>query len=265
MSVQQEQHGMKRKENGNENVLGSNHINLLGDACRQEVKDFCQQLSLLSLENFLMRLQFNDGSVCCLASQKDLEITCHYDVSELSKSFKENSIFYSIRHSPECNFVFAATWAEGAVADIFFRKKWLNQFDDFCISFVEKFKPIILSHHVNYRDAYVFNSTIHLTEIIKNKGTSNQSLTPREKQCLLAAMDGLSTKETAKKLGISYTTVRGYLEAVRGKLSSSTIAEAVGRALYQGKIGRIFPENFSQVVNNWHTEVRDSPKKMGKS
>lgn len=243
MSAQRMKKTISQTKCTNQEVLIPNTLNSSQEDYQQEIKEFCQRLSSLNLEDFSMQIQFNNGDVFSLSSKESLKGTLDQRDAEITEDFNNEATFHTHRCSPECAFVFAATWTSDAKVDALLKKGWGNQFDDFCVAFVEKFKPIILSHHANYKNSYVFNSETHLAEVIKNKRFIHRPLTTREKQCLLAAMDGLSTKETARKLGISYTTVRGYLEEVRGKLHSSTIAEAVGKALYHGKIGCIFSNN----------------------
>jgi DNA-binding CsgD family transcriptional regulator len=56
-------------------------------------------------------------------------------------------------------------------------------------------------------------------------------LTPRETQVLDAIADGLTNKAIARRLGISLHTVKFHVESVFRKLSASTRAEAVARAV----------------------------------
>lgn len=57
-------------------------------------------------------------------------------------------------------------------------------------------------------------------------------LTRREKQCLYWASRGKTVQETALILGISYNTVRAYIESARRALDCYTIAQAVTKAIH---------------------------------
>lgn len=246
MLTRNNQSKTSKEKHEDQKVSISNSSCLMDEEYQQEISEFCQRLSSLKLSDFLMQVQFNNGEVCCLSSRASLNIMQDDDTTSLTE---KDITFRTERYSPECSFVFIATRRSDVATEAFFKKTWLDQFDNFCLDFIEKTKPIILNHYVDYKNAYIFNSVTYLTEVIKNKDASSPSLTTRERQCLLAAMDGLSTKETARKLGISHLTVRCYLEKVREKFNSSTIAEAVGRALFQGEIGRIFSKRSYETIS----------------
>lgn len=56
-------------------------------------------------------------------------------------------------------------------------------------------------------------------------------LTKRETQILQHLADGYSTKEVAKKLGISYFTVKNHRGRIRRRLGARTFAQAIAIAL----------------------------------
>ena len=56
-----------------------------------------------------------------------------------------------------------------------------------------------------------------------------EQLTPREREVLALAADGLSNREIAAELGISEHTVKFHLASVFGKLGASSRTEAVRR------------------------------------
>jgi DNA-binding CsgD family transcriptional regulator len=59
-------------------------------------------------------------------------------------------------------------------------------------------------------------------------------LTPRETECLRWVAAGKNAQETAVILGLSVQTVRDHLKRVRGKLNSTTRAQALMRAMSLG-------------------------------
>lgn len=61
-------------------------------------------------------------------------------------------------------------------------------------------------------------------------------LTPREKEVLMWAALGLSSKQTARKLGITFRTVEWHLESARVKLSANNKVHAVSKAVAHGII-----------------------------
>jgi DNA-binding NarL/FixJ family response regulator len=63
-----------------------------------------------------------------------------------------------------------------------------------------------------------------------------EALTPREREVLELASDGLSNRDVAAALGISEHTVKFHLASVYGKLGAGSRTEAVRRGLRRGLI-----------------------------
>ncbi len=63
-----------------------------------------------------------------------------------------------------------------------------------------------------------------------------EPLTPREREVLALAADGLSNREIASALDISEHTVKFHLASVFGKLGASSRTEAVRRGLQLGLV-----------------------------
>jgi DNA-binding CsgD family transcriptional regulator len=61
-------------------------------------------------------------------------------------------------------------------------------------------------------------------------------LSPREREVLAAAADGLSTKEIARLLELSPNTVKFHLQAAFEKLGAASRTEAVVRAIRRGEL-----------------------------
>jgi DNA-binding CsgD family transcriptional regulator len=69
----------------------------------------------------------------------------------------------------------------------------------------------------------------------KDKEERVSSLTPREKDVFRLLLAGLMLKETAKELGIKYSTANSHMSAVYRKLNVNTRAELI---INYGGIGR---------------------------
>jgi DNA-binding CsgD family transcriptional regulator len=63
-----------------------------------------------------------------------------------------------------------------------------------------------------------------------------EPLTPRELEILAMVSEGLTSKRIARRLGISFSTVRTHLERARSKLGARSRAEAVARAVRTGQL-----------------------------
>jgi DNA-binding CsgD family transcriptional regulator len=64
------------------------------------------------------------------------------------------------------------------------------------------------------------------------------SLTQRERDCLLLVARGASTKEAARRLGLSIHTVEGHIKSVNRKLQATSRTGAVATALALGLLDR---------------------------
>jgi DNA-binding NarL/FixJ family response regulator len=63
---------------------------------------------------------------------------------------------------------------------------------------------------------------------------SHETLTPRELEVLELLASGLSNKEIAERLGVSFHTVKFHVNAILGKLGAASRAEAVALAAKAG-------------------------------
>jgi DNA-binding NarL/FixJ family response regulator len=58
---------------------------------------------------------------------------------------------------------------------------------------------------------------------------ANETLTPRELEVLELLASGLSNKEIAERLGVSFHTVKFHVNSILGKLGASSRTEVVAR------------------------------------
>ena len=58
-------------------------------------------------------------------------------------------------------------------------------------------------------------------------------LTPRERECLTLAANGLTTEEIAERLGVKPRTAQFHFDSIRTKLAVATRHEATARAVHQ--------------------------------
>jgi DNA-binding CsgD family transcriptional regulator len=68
-------------------------------------------------------------------------------------------------------------------------------------------------------------------ELVDRLPEADEPLTQREREVLTLVLDGLSNKETARKLGISHRTVEIHRARAMGKLGASSPAELIRRIL----------------------------------
>jgi DNA-binding NarL/FixJ family response regulator len=68
------------------------------------------------------------------------------------------------------------------------------------------------------------------------EGTTDESLTPREREVLELVSQGLSNKLIARRLHISEHTVKFHISSITGKLGASSRTDAVSQGLRRGLI-----------------------------
>ena len=73
-----------------------------------------------------------------------------------------------------------------------------------------------------------------LGEQLNTSNDGNAQLTPRELQVLTAMADGATNKAIARRLGISFHTVKFHVAAILEKLDADTRTEAVMKAAQLG-------------------------------
>jgi len=73
-------------------------------------------------------------------------------------------------------------------------------------------------------------------ERVTLEGTTEESLTPREREVLELVSQGLSNKLIARRLHISEHTVKFHISSITGKLGASSRTDAVSQGLRRGLI-----------------------------
>lgn len=104
---------------------------------------------------------------------------------------------------------------------------------------MEKFNTIVsLIMEILHQEVHVIltnhNLIRHQDTYPANKKYQSSSLSDRELQCLIHISEGMSMKQIAKKLHISDETVSSHTKAIRRKLGSKNIAQAVTKAYIHG-------------------------------
>ncbi|HEY6968543.1 MAG TPA: response regulator transcription factor [Candidatus Angelobacter sp.] len=89
---------------------------------------------------------------------------------------------------------------------------------------------LVLLHPSSARTLPIQNLPIDLDS------PSAEPLTPREREVLRLASDGLGNKEIAVRLNISEHTVKFHVSSILGKLGAATRAEAVSQGIRKGML-----------------------------
>ena len=247
---------------------------VLSIAYKDPMDDICKGLARLGLKYFVMYIVFNDGSRFVLSNIYHLLIPYYTDgfykedfsynlkttnnldfylcdkTKSISDNFKEqlenrfnvHRAYYIIRRCVECSFIF------GAIKDINFDScteiynNTINDFEIFCIDFVDCFSNLIVSCNIKYKNSFILTNNQLRRAVIKGSYPKKEELTNREKECLRLVSRGKTAKEVAKNLSISPFTVEKYYKNIREKLHCSTIIESVVEGIHRGIIGSINPQ-----------------------
>lgn len=237
-----------------------------------EIKQYSPALRQIGLDYFLINISFNDGTCFSLtnifqvlaassfqklnyqgimdsyiaeilASKESYFTTTKaaqtaYLWDKFSEEYEIYPAYYLVRKTPECVFLLSTLQNSRCQGKKLLSVRTQKKFENLCLEIIEKFLPVILQYHPKYKSSLIFTNKWLREMVLKNTYSQNL-LSSREKECLLLASTGQSTKQIAKNLEISAFTVESHLKNIRRKLNCSTLVEAVLASVYQGIIGSI--------------------------
>lgn len=238
---------------------------------QNEIQNTCTYLPKIGLRYFVMYIIFNDGSKFVLSNifhmlesyyaeslykeDYNFRLTTianltHYfcdSMPAVSDKFKQMleerygvyRAYYIVRECPECTFVFGAIKDTNFDSSNLIYKDTLEQFENFCADFSNHFIELIINYNCSYRNSFVLTNQSYRKAVIKRGYFDKENLTGREKECLIWASRGKSTKEISKILKISPHTVATHSKKIKEKLNCSTMVEAIIEGVHRGIIGSI--------------------------
>lgn len=246
---------------------------------RREIEAFCRSLPSIGLDHMVMYIVFNDGSCFVLSNifhmleayyaeslyKEDYSFRletitgidhflCH-ETFAVSLKFKQmleerfgvHRAYYLVRECPECVFIFGAIKSQPFKDCASVYQGTRKDFEDFCVNFTDQFLDLILHYNPAYRNAFILTNTTYRKAVIKGGYDKAHTLSDRERECLLLASQGKTTKEIAKILNISPYTVETYSKNIKEKMSCTTMIEAVMEGILRGVIGSIHPWGMAQA------------------
>lgn len=149
----------------------------------------------------------------------------------LESRYRLSTTFAMIRQCLECDFIIEAYNKERVDDPEKFYYRVRNDFERFIFKFLDAMQGEIITALPNYKWLSVLNDKELRKKIITRQVEKQTAiLSPREKQCLLFMSQGRSMKEVADSLHISDETVNTHAKAIRRKLNSKNIAQAVMKA-----------------------------------
>lgn len=238
---------------------------------QNQIQNVCTYLPKIGLRYFVMYVIFNDGSKFVLSNifhmlesyyaeslyKEDYSFRMdtianikHYycdNTSSVSNKFKQMleerygvyRAYYIVRECPECTFVFGAIRDANFDSSDLIYKDTLQEFENFCADFSDHFIDLIIKYNSSYKNSFVLTNQFYRRAVIKQGYSDKEILSDREKECLVWASRGKSTKEIAKILKISPHTVATHSKKIKEKLNCATMMEAVMEGIHRGIVGSI--------------------------
>jgi len=161
-----------------------------------------------------------------------------YDMVQNSLVLKEENEYgyfdtYSlIRRHVDCTFILLALHNKRMdnMEDIYVDTR--NEFENFCIYFIENMISEIMQSNREYRVLQVLCDRNLLEKVIKH-GTIKKivNLTERERECIKLLIINYVPKTIARTMGISEKTVRNYIDAIKDKLGCVSIGDVCEKAV----------------------------------
>lgn len=145
----------------------------------------------------------------------------------LETRYKLHTTFAMYRPSPECNFIIEA-YNEDRITDpekLYFEIR--DKFENFIVNFLDSMETEMITAlpQINYLP--VLRDKQYRRSIITRQNVKKKLLSERELECLIAFSEGLSMQEVARQFHISNETVNTHAKAIRRKLDSKTMIQAV--------------------------------------
>ncbi len=158
-------------------------------------------------------------------------------IQVLESRYSLSTTFAMIRQCPECDFIIEAYNKKRIDDPEKFYYRVRNDFERFIFKFIDAMQKEIITALPSYAWLSVLSDKEYRKKIITRQLENKIAiLSPREKECLLYMSQGKSMKEVADRLHISDETVNTHAKAIRRKLDSKNITQAVMKAYNFGML-----------------------------
>ena len=191
-----------------------------------------------------------DGLSACLSYYDDIEVvdacTNGKDALAAALRLKPNVILMDVS-MPTMNGIDATEIIKDKVPDTKILIFSMHESSEFVSSAIQAGASGYVSKDTTSEEVYFaiktvaegkthFSSSVALSLINSPIKPENEKLTTREQVILTWIAKGLSSKEVARKLNISYRTVEAHRRNIRAKLNIETFAELVRYAVNHGLV-----------------------------
>ncbi len=158
-------------------------------------------------------------------------------IQVLESRYSLSTTFAMIRQCSECDFIIEAYNKKRIDDPEKFYYLVRDDFERFIFKFLDAMQKEIITALPSYAWLSVLNDKEYRKKIITRQFENKTAiLSPREKECLLYISQGKSMKEVANRLHISDETVNTHAKAIRRKLNSKNITQAVMKACSFGML-----------------------------
>jgi DNA-binding CsgD family transcriptional regulator len=153
----------------------------------------------------------------------------------LEERFSMYRSYYTIKHYPECKFIFGAVRGERCIDYLRHYKKTIHDFDEFCCFFVDGVLDIVKSANILNSDSRIFKDKAYRNNIIKKK-FYEERLTRKEKECIYLMAEGKTSSEIAEILNNKIATIHTHKKNIMRKMNANHMVQATIEALKRGEI-----------------------------
>jgi two-component system nitrate/nitrite response regulator NarL len=180
-----------------------------------------------------------DGLTACLSYYDDIQVvaacTNGKDALDKALSLKPDVILMDVS-MPIMNGIDATEIITDKIPDTKILIFSMHESSEFVTSSIQAGASGYISKDTTSEGKTHFSSSIAMSLIENPIRPENEKLTTREQVILTWIARGLSSKEVARKLNISYRTVEAHRRNIRTKLNIESLAELVRYAVNHGLV-----------------------------
>lgn len=251
---------------------------------KREIDESCQQIKkLCGIDYLIIYIRFKNNQIFVLSNayshlkdyyqngmfKHDSSIStgffenCDFYLCENDKGISEtysnllrnkhaiHRVFYKICRTTEFDIILGAANSSPVLDKFRFYKKTHKDFNGFAVKFIAENSYIFKEHNNELKSSEYFNDFSILKKLFTHT-EQVQSLTPREKECLLYTAKGFTTEDISRLLSISKYTVEEYKKSILKKFNAVNMTNAVYIAMTQGYLdapNRIILPNANSFVD----------------
>ena len=164
-------------------------------------------------------------------------ISCLFQSLQWFEAYGIYETYSIIRQSEDVKIIAIAHHDQRIINPASYYEKTVSAFEDFTVAFIDNMLDIIKECCPTLALTTFIKDADYRADIIKRKITfTNPLLSPREKEILMHAFHGYTSKEIAKILPLDNRTIEKYAANAKKKLGARNITHAIKKAIDFGII-----------------------------